>query len=294
MTSLLQTAMANASLQSGHPASPAKRAPSDKGKQRAPPSVSGSESGDDFSHYSDDSDDDDDELVDLATRPSTPVFGTKEGSNVDRPGRFISARDPIRILPSQVMLKVFLQLDIKSLARCDRVCKRWKKSQTLNYVWFLHNRSINLPQLQKKPDGSYINKQGEDDPNYDPYDKAHFLTLFRTPVPTSSTPQWSKRESKQPWRLTFKTLVNRRENPSSVPDFRVDVDALSSGMMSPMIDSDSVAGSGTVTPRSKKEMREHYKQMQGRKSKGKGQLGGTVRGVKDKGGAGEDQYSAPW
>jgi hypothetical protein len=31
------------------------------------------------------------------------------------------------------MLRVFLQLDIKSLARCDRVCKRWRKSQTLNY-----------------------------------------------------------------------------------------------------------------------------------------------------------------
>jgi hypothetical protein len=148
-------------------------------------------------------------------------------------------------------------------------------------AWFLHTRSFTLPQLKKDQDGSYINRQDADDEDYDPYDKAHFLTLFKTPVPTSTTPQWSKRESKQAWRLTFKGLINRRENPSTVPDYRVDVDALSSA-------------SGASTPMSKKEMRDHYKSLGGRKSKGKGNLGGTARGVKDVGGAGEDKYSAPW
>jgi len=152
-----------------------------------------------------------------------------------------------------------------------------------------------LPKIEKNPDGSYINKQNPDDPSYDPYDKTHFLTVFKTPVPSSITPQWSKRESKQPWRKTFKNLINVKENPSSVPDFRVDITALSSGYATPVdtLDSPGV-GSGANTPRSKKEMRDHYKSLQGRKSKGKGMLGGTVRGVKDKSGVGEDQYSAPW
>ena len=165
-------------------------------------------------------------------------------------------------------------------------------------AWFLHTRSFTLPQLKKDQDGSYINRQNADDDDYDPYDKAHFLTLFKTPVPTSTTPQWSKRESKQAWRLTFKGLINRRENPSTVPDYRVDVDALSSGYATPLGEPEaggnSRPASGASTPMSKKEMRDHYKSLGGRKSKGKGNLGGTARGIKDLGGAGEDKYSAPW
>lgn len=85
----------------------------------------------------------------------------------------------------------------------------------------------------------------------------------------------------------------------------MDVDALSasvsdaggSGYSTPT-DSWGGTGSGGGTPsRSKKEMRAHYKSLNGRKSKGKGMLGGVARGHKDLGGAGdggEDQYSAPF
>jgi hypothetical protein len=167
-------------------------------------------------------------------------------------------------------------------------------------AWFLHTRSFTLPQLKKDQDGNYINRQSADSEDYDPYDKAHWLTMFKTPVPASTTPQWSKRESKQAWRLTFKGLITRKENPSSVQDFRVDVDALSSGLATPLGELETGYGgnsrpaSGASTPKSKKEMRDHYKSLQGRKSKGKGNLGGTQRGVKDIGGAGEDRFSAPW
>ena len=170
-------------------------------------------------------------------------------------------------------------------------------------AWFLHVRSFTLPEVKKKEETNYINKLDVDDPEYDPYDKAHFLTLFKTPMPSSTTPQWSKKESKSAWRLTFKQLINRRENPSSAVDYRVDVDALSSGYATPLGEPEGSAsqfgsrpGSGASTPKSKKEMREHYKSLQGRKSKSKSKVGGSQsRGIKDRGGAGEeDPYTAPW
>jgi hypothetical protein len=82
----------------------------------------------------------------------------------------------------------------------------------------------------------------------------------------------------------------------------VDVDALSasvseagSGYSTP---TEGGGGSGAQTPaKSKKEMRAHYKSLGGRKSKSKGMLGGTPRGHKDLGGAGEteeDRFSSPF
>lgn len=178
MSALLQTAMANASLQSGHPPSPAKsgkRLPSDRGRVRSSASASSKdmtdeEDSEDHAGYSDD-DSDDDEMVALATRPTTPVPShSRERETPDSPekaGRFVAARDPVsyhqvladgpiltgrfvlsffqvRMLPSSIMLRVFLQLDIKSLARCDRVCKRWRKSQTLNYSEY-RTCSVQIP-----------------------------------------------------------------------------------------------------------------------------------------------------
>lgn len=108
MSALLQTAMANASLQSGHPVSPAKsgrRLPSDKGRVRSSASASSKEltDEDDFEDqagYSDD-DSDDDEMVALATRPSTPVSShsreRETPDSAEKAGRFIATRDPVSI-----------------------------------------------------------------------------------------------------------------------------------------------------------------------------------------------------
>lgn len=104
----------------------------------------------------------------------------------------------------------------------------------------------------------------------------------------------------------MKTLATRRDDYQEQPDgLRVDVDKLSSGVITPIgggagYESDPRGGvSGTATPpKSKKEMREHYKTLGGRKSKSKGLLGGVTRGVKDRGGMGdtgeEDRFAAPW
>ena len=107
MSNLLQTAMANASLQSGHPASPSgshKRLnSSDRGRLRSSASASSKnmtdeEDEDDHPGYSDD-DSDDDEIVNLATRPTTPVPSqSRERDGQDSPekaGRFVATRDPV-------------------------------------------------------------------------------------------------------------------------------------------------------------------------------------------------------
>lgn len=127
----------------------------------------------------------DDDLIDLETRPGTPIFGVSSSTGLPAggaPGGGIkhsllatalgrsssdrgrkretesvissagagavgvgkeiqtaskenlqNPRDPLRALPSSVAVRIFLQLDVRSLARCDRVCKRWRKSATLNY-----------------------------------------------------------------------------------------------------------------------------------------------------------------
>lgn len=88
---------------------------------------------------------DDDEIITVGkgTRPATPVFklssvlGEKSRDpvssvarqRVDEADRLIK----LRTLPTHLAVRIFLMLDIRSLARSDRVCKRWHKSSTLNY-----------------------------------------------------------------------------------------------------------------------------------------------------------------
>ncbi|KAI5450535.1 hypothetical protein NCC49_002991 [Naganishia albida] len=316
MSSLLQTALTNRQA-----AAAAQRASSPSPSSKLNRLSLASDDDDDVSSadegdYADrfaaaDADEDEDELVDLQTRPGTPVPGgpKSQGLTTSGKGHVVKSRDPLRILPSALAVRVFLQLDIKSLARCNRVCKRWRKSSTLNYTWFLHCRSLTL----LKPTTPQRLQPGDpdpDDPNsgYDPYAKHRGLPLLTTPVPASATPQWSKRESKKEWRPVFRDLATRKDThltPARDP-LNVDVDALSASV------SDAGGGSGYSTPatiegpgsgaatppvKNKKEMRAHYKSLGGRKSKAKGMLGGTPRGHRDLGGAGEteeDRFSSPF
>ena len=102
--------------------------------------------------------------------------------------------------------------------------------------------------------------------------------------------KWSKRESKQNWRVTYlQTQRNREREPLQ---------------FSRPITPASNHASGQQTPReireekwrqeaeaqykpTKIEMREMYKELGGRKARGKGKVGATG-GTRDKGGWGED------
>lgn len=102
---------------------------------------------------SDDGDGDDLVKVGQGTRPATPLPGQKGLVLGQRVSSALSGKNPkdpvsttwgeprediidsmqLRVLPTHLAVRVFLQLDVKSLARCNRVCKRWNKSSTLNY-----------------------------------------------------------------------------------------------------------------------------------------------------------------
>ncbi|TFK86529.1 hypothetical protein K466DRAFT_550240 [Polyporus arcularius HHB13444] len=183
-----------------------------------------------------------------ASRPQSPTRGSRP-SPLQSTGLRAISRDPLKAFPTDVSQQIFSLLSIKDLARCSRVSKKWNKSQTLNYVWFQLYRKENFHD-ESLPPG-----------------------------------KWTKRESKQNWRTTYLHTIPNRSPPQSPR----------SGYITPR--------SGTQTPReiredkwrqeaeptsrpSKVEMREMYKELGGRKARGKGKLGGTA-GMRDRGGWGD-------
>ncbi|ORX34743.1 hypothetical protein BD324DRAFT_582961 [Kockovaella imperatae] len=302
-TSLLQTALQNLHVsqqardQSHTPlADDASEATASSSRNVSPP-----ESGTD-----DDLDDGDDYIaVGRGTRPGTP--------SVSQRGFKSKKKDPLRTLPTHLAVRVFLELDVKALARCDAVCKRWHKSSTLNYVWFLQNRALTLPSLNSiSGPGGKLKQAVDDTPEYfDPYDKTPRLAaLPKPPLPQSNTPQWTKNESKKVWKTAFHLTLKRSDPNAELEDdpLHVDISSLhTSGTNTPSRHSHagqgsggaakwvSMASNGPMSPSERKlAARENYKALGGRKSRAKRKMGGEM-GARDKGGAVDDgRFDAPW
>ncbi len=95
--------------------------------------------------------------------------------------------------------------------------------------------------------------------------------------------KWSKRESKENWRTTYLRTVHSRER-SPISYSRPLSPALSSGYQTPREVREErwkAETDGTTRP-SKVEMREMYKELGGRKARGKTKVG--ARETRDKGG----------
>ncbi|KAL5478814.1 hypothetical protein ACEPAI_2091 [Sanghuangporus weigelae] len=252
-------------------------------------------------------DDSDDELVGVMSipgspsrsaapsrQPSRPSSPTRIGGASRRrkiPGPLLinvggkskeRSSDPLRAFPTEVAQRIFALLSVRDLARCARVCRKWERSQTLNYVWFQHVRRETF-QDEDLPPG-----------------------------------KWTRRESKQNWRITYmQSSAQRHEEDAgrsytpprySRPaspfnnslSFANIMSAASSDGGQPHYSSrvSNGANSGYVTPKeareeqwkteaedkekvTKNEMREMYKELGGRKPRTKAKFGGAVR---DKGG----------
>ncbi|KZS90212.1 hypothetical protein SISNIDRAFT_475365 [Sistotremastrum niveocremeum HHB9708] len=223
-------------------------------------------------------DDSDDELVGVTSIPGTPLrsrpssrpVSPTRASSRPAPGPLLLSTskgptsDPLRAFPTELGQRIFALLDIKDLARCSRVSKKWNRSQTINYVWFQHYRKENFHD-ENLPPG-----------------------------------KWTRRESKQNWRTMYLATAAIREKEVT-------------SYYTPTYDtpSRSRTPTGTQTPREvreerwkaeaaaktrpdKVEMREIYKELGGRKVRGKGRLGfvgATGGGSRDRGGwdgGGED------
>ncbi|KAJ3788112.1 hypothetical protein GGU11DRAFT_765986 [Lentinula aff. detonsa] len=223
------------------------------------------------------SDDSDDELVNVVsvpgtpsrTRPPSPTRGGAASRPLRRPLHISSSpvpkTDPLKALQTEISQKIFAQLSIKDLAKCALVSKKWHRSQTINYVWFQHYRKENFHD-ESLPPG-----------------------------------KWTKRESKQNWRTTYLKSTSDRSPTNGTFSSRG-----GSGYSTPSSNFGSGFGSGYQTPREikeekwkmeneataspgKVEMRAIYKEMGGRKSRGKIKMGSAgARTTRDKGGWVED------
>ncbi|KAG8688993.1 hypothetical protein FRC08_011159 [Ceratobasidium sp. 394] len=158
--------------------------------------------------------------------------------------------DPVRAFPTEIGQKIFGQLGARDLANCARVCSRWKRSQTLNYVWFQHYRRDNF-QDDSLPNG-----------------------------------KWTRRESKQDWRVTY--LKIQRRSDYDGPRMAADADSLSSGYVTPREIREAQWASEASAANAKLgklEARSMYRELGGRKSKAKSKFGETRdRGGWDAGG----------
>lgn len=209
-----------------------------------------------------DSDNSDDELVNVmstpgtpsrsrpVTRPGSPSPGGALRSSVGRSTSGRTSGDPLRVFPTHLSQRMFGFLDISDLAKCARVCKKWCSSQSINYVWFRRYRKENFHD-ESLPPG-----------------------------------KWSRRESKQNWRILYIQSIPARESVASgytTSDTR-------SGYQSPReVKEEQWRNEAlSVTRPSKGDMREMYKELGGRKSKSKAKVGGTGR-IRDKGGLGGDE-----
>jgi len=89
-----------------------------------------------------------------------------------------SKTDPLRSLNSEIAQHIFLQLPVESLLACSGVCKRWRRSATLNYCWYRH------------------------------YQHTYSSTSLDSAIPAlppwgSGGAKWTRRESKTDWKTQF-------------------------------------------------------------------------------------------
>ncbi|EIN12347.1 hypothetical protein PUNSTDRAFT_49601 [Punctularia strigosozonata HHB-11173 SS5] len=205
-------------------------------------------------------DSDDDEWVNVQTAPGTPRTGSRAPSRAQSPTRASQlptsprlaprSSDPLRAFPTEISQRIFGRLNIGDLARCSRVCKRWNKSQTLNYVWFQHYRKENFHD-ESLPPG-----------------------------------KWTKRESKQNWRTTYIKTTSTREPPT--PGYYTPSGSgARSGYQTPSERNQERWQQEDESRPSKVEMREMYKELGGRKSKAKGKFANGPS--RDRGGLGRSE-----
>jgi len=208
-------------------------------------------------------DDSDEELINVVSIPGTPAYSRPasrsgspafgKSSGLSRVVKTKSRTDPLRAFPTELTQRLFSLLGIKDLANCSRVSKKWNTSQSINYVWFRHYRKENFNDISLPPG------------------------------------KWTKKESKQNWRVMYMQSIPNREQA-----------AMGSGY------STSGSRSGYQTPKelkeqqwqselepaakpTKNELREMYKELGGRKSRGKGKVGGTGL-IKDRTAFGDDDF----
>ncbi|EMD41520.1 hypothetical protein CERSUDRAFT_110071 [Gelatoporia subvermispora B] len=163
--------------------------------------------------------------------------------------------DPLKAFPTEISQRIFALLSDRDLARCARVSRKWARSQTLNYVWFIRWRQ-------------------------DAFGEEALADVL--------SGKWTKRESKQNWRTTYLQTVSERDRDSTLgplyPSSGRASPASGSGTHTPKEMREEQWRADAEAPRpSKVEMRALYKELNGRKPRDKKKTGSAL-GARDRGG----------
>lgn len=222
-----------------------------------------------------------------ASRPQSPTRGSRP-SPLQPIGLRATSKDPLKAFPTDVSQQIFSLLSIKDLARCSRVSKKWNKSQTLNYGASPSDRHRSAGSLTTHDVQFGSSSTGK---------RISMMKAFHQGSGPSASPSRigyvfciQAKMPPEPYKFRYQRTTYLHTIPNRSPP-----QSPRSGYITPR--------SGTQTPReiredkwrqeaeptsrpSKVEMREMYKELGGRKARGKGKLGGTA-GMRDRGGWGD-------
>lgn len=164
-----------------------------------------------------------DDLIEVATpglSPASSVSSTPAGSRSSSPSRNKKGGgagkprrdktkekmkaesnknpfDPINRFPGEVNGRIFGELMADDLLACGLVCKRWRRSQTLNYTWYLLLQALTWTEPQDRK-ASYAESNG--------------------------LPKWRASDAKEDWAEHFANIMRRDDTETKEAD--VDEDGL--------------------------------------------------------------------
>lgn len=155
--------------------------------------------------------------------------------------------DPINRFPGQVNGRIFGELLAPDLLACGLVCKRWRRSQTLNYTWYLLLQSLTWTSPEERK-ATYAESNG--------------------------LPQWRPNEAKEDWAQHFANIMRRDDTETKEAD--VDENGLT------MKEERELKWAqeneeGETAGMDKVAMRAYYKSLGNKKVKGKNWGKGGVR-----------------
>ncbi|GAA6024407.1 hypothetical protein JCM11491_003543 [Sporobolomyces phaffii] len=154
--------------------------------------------------------------------------------------------DPINRFPGQVNGRIFGELLATDLLACGLVCKRWRRSQTLNYTWYLLLQDLTWHSPEERTATTYAEADG--------------------------LPKWRASDAKQDWAAHFANIMRRDDLESKEAD--VDENGLTMKEERELKwqhenDEEELAGVDKVA------MRAYYKSLGNKKVKGKSWKGGV-------------------
>ncbi len=227
----------------------------------------------------------------------------------------------MRVFPSELNQRIFLQLPLQALLACSRVCRRWRRSATLNYAWYRHYLAAYLEPARafggNAAAARYASLQAAERAAPPGSTRSELSGLMLPPLTLGNGgggggggARWTRRESRTDWKVSYakRALQEARDEQRQDALFAAGLARTGAGgggahgsdalNRSQRLDEQGVQTASVQRQEqwrkeaaaaeeySKKEARDWYKQQgaRGGKVKGKRQKGGVKTGSAQDGG----------